>query len=154
MATETLSPPRRTARIRRAASLLCRQMGWAPLHEVSLPNGRRADILALTPDGQFICIEIKSCASDFLSDHKWEEYRAFADALYFAVDVDFPRALLPEAVGLIITAEAEADLARTSPDHPMHPTRRRALLQQFAQLAATRLDSLAYPQDANPTRAE
>ncbi|MGC8475683.1 MAG: MmcB family DNA repair protein, partial [Acetobacteraceae bacterium] len=44
--------------IRRATARLCLHLGWAPLHEVPLPNGRRADILALAADGSFTCIEI------------------------------------------------------------------------------------------------
>ena len=91
--------PERTITIRREAARLCRQMGWAPLHEVALPNGRRADILALRPDGDFVCVEVKSGVADFVVDAKWPEYRDFSDALYFAVDADFPRELLPADVG-------------------------------------------------------
>jgi hypothetical protein len=139
--------PERTEAVRRAASRLCRQLGWAPLHEVALPNGRRADILALRPDGWIVCIEVKSCAADFLADAKWPQYRDFADALYFAVDADFPRALLPDAVGVIVTAERDAAMLRDAPDHPMAPARRRALLQRFAMLAASRLENLTDPAD-------
>ena len=96
--------PERSLAIRRAAGRLCGRLGWAPVHEVPLPNGRRADILALCGDGVFVCIEVKSGARDFLTDGKWPEYRAFCDALYFAVDADFPLALLPEEVGLIVAA--------------------------------------------------
>ena len=35
---------------------------------MTLPNGRRADILALRPDAGFVCIEVKSGARDFLAD--------------------------------------------------------------------------------------
>src|SRR5579872_5362776 len=94
--------PERALAIRRAAARLCLRLGWAPLHEVALPNGRRADILALRPDGGFTCIEVKSGPRDFLVDQKWPEYRDFADALFFAVDIDFPQALLPPDTGLIV----------------------------------------------------
>ena len=63
----------RTLSIRRAASRLCGQLAWAALHEVPLPNGRRADILALRPDGGFTCIEVKSGVRDFLTDGKWPD---------------------------------------------------------------------------------
>jgi len=144
----------RTQAVRRAASRFCRQMGWAPLHEVSLPNGRRADILALRNDGQIICIEVKSCAQDFLSDSKWPEYREFSDALYFAVDADFPLELIPHEVGLIVTAERDFDLRRAAPVHPMAAARRRALLQRFARLAAARLEQQADPMDSFLTSVE
>ena len=68
-----LSFPERTLLVRRAAARLCLQLGWSPVHEVPLPNGRRADILALRPDGGFACIEVKSGARDFLTDAKWPE---------------------------------------------------------------------------------
>jgi hypothetical protein len=88
-----ISFPERQIAVRRAAAALCQQLGWAALHELPLPNGRRADLLALRPDGGFVCIEVKSGPRDFLTDGKWPDYRAFCDALYFAVDDDFPVAL-------------------------------------------------------------
>jgi hypothetical protein len=139
--------PEVTIAVRREAARLCRHLGWAPLHEVMLPNGRRADILALCPNGDFVCVEVKSGAADFLCDNKWHDYREFSDALYFAVDADFPRALLPPDVGVIVTAEREADLLRGAPRHPMAPARRRALLNRFGQLAAFRLENLRDPLD-------
>lgn len=143
-----LSLPERSVAVRRAAARLCRQLGWAPLHEVALPNGRRADILALRPDSWFVCIEVKSGAVDFLTDTKWPAYRDFSDALYFAVDEDFPQSLLPDAVGLIATAGDEAAILREAPLHPMPPARRRAQLHRFATLAACRLENLRDPADA------
>lgn len=134
-----LSFPERAALVRRAAARLCGRLTWAPLHEVMLPNGRRADILALRPDGGFVCIEVKSGPRDFLVDGKWPEYRDYADGLYFAVDADFPRELLPADTGLIVTDGLEADLLREAPAHPMPGARRRVLLQRFAALAAGRL---------------
>jgi hypothetical protein len=45
--------------------------GFATLLEVSLANGRRADVLALGRDGELIVVEIKSSVADFKSDRKW-----------------------------------------------------------------------------------
>jgi hypothetical protein len=143
-----LSVPQRTLQVRREAARLCRQLGWAPLHEVTLPNGRRADILALRPDGGFVCMEVKSGAIDFLTDSKWPEYREFCDSLYFAVDTDFPLDLLPPDAGLVVTADHEAAMLREAPVHPLSPARRRALLQRFASLAACRLENLIDPLDS------
>ncbi len=140
-----LARPDRTELVRRAAARFCGQMGWAPVHEMPLPNGRRADIMALRPDGGFACIEVKSDAADFLVDSKWPEYRTFCDALYFAVDENFPLPLLPEETGLIVTAHLEAALLRDAPTHPMPPTRRRTILLRFARLAAVRLATLEDP---------
>jgi hypothetical protein len=142
-----LTMPERTTAVRREAARLCRALGWAPLHEVALPNGRRADILALKRDGDFACIEVKSGVTDFMTDSKWPDYRDFSDALYFAVDTDFPRTLLPEDVGLIVAADDQAVVLREAPLHRMSPARRRALMHRFASLAACRLENLVDPQD-------
>ena len=133
------SAPERAAEIRRAAARLCGRLGWAPLHEVPLPNGRRADILALRPDGGFACIEVKSGPRDFLVDTKWPEYREFCDVLFFAVGAEFPVDLLPAEVGLIVADGLEAEVLRDAPVHVLAASRRRALLQRFALLAAGRL---------------
>ncbi|HVC62948.1 MAG TPA: MmcB family DNA repair protein [Acetobacteraceae bacterium] len=145
--------PERALAIRRATARLCGRLGWAPLHEVTLPNGRRADILALRPDGCFACIEVKSGPRDFLTDLKWQEYREFSDALFFAVDADFPRDLLPSETGLIVTAGLEADLLREAPAYKLAGARRRALLQRFAWLAAGRLAALEDPGGVADLRA-
>jgi hypothetical protein len=104
--------------------------------------------LALRRDGDFACIEVKSGASDFLSDGKWPEYREFSDWLYFAVDADFPLELLPGDVGVIVTAGDEAEVVREAPVHRLAAARRRALLHRFATLAACRLEAVIDPVDA------
>ena len=147
------SLPERSLMVRRAAARLCVQMGWSPVHEVPLPNCRRADILALRGDGGFVCIEVKSGARDFQTDGKWPEYREYCDALYFAVDGDFPLALLPEDTGLIVACGPEAEIVREAPPHPLAPARRRALLHRFATLAAQRLAWLEDPEAMGSLRA-
>lgn len=137
--------PERAAAIRRGAARLCAELGWAPLHEAPLPNGRRADILALRPDGGFVCVEVKSGPRDFLTDAKWPEYRDYSDALFFAVDADFPLALLPEHTGLIVVDETGGSLLRDAPAHPVAPARRRALLHRFATIGARRLAAIEDP---------
>ncbi|NKE46820.1 MmcB family DNA repair protein [Roseomonas frigidaquae] len=145
--------PERTLSVCRAAARFCAQLGWAPVREMPLPNGRRADILALLPDGGFAVVEVKSCARDFLTDGKWPEYRAFCDRLYFAVDLDFPEELLPQEVGLLIADGPDASLVREAPAHPLAPARRRALLQRYAVVAAGRLAALQDPAGQSEIRA-
>ncbi len=145
--------PERSLAVRRAAARLCGRLGWAPLHEVTLPNFRRADILALRADGGLVCIEVKSGPRDFLTDAKWPEYRDFSDALYFAVDDAFPLDLLPESVGLIVACESTAEILREAPAHPLPPARRRSLLHRFANLAALRLAALEDPAGSADLRA-
>jgi hypothetical protein len=147
-----VTPAQRTAHIRRETARLCLALGWSPLHEVSFANGRRADILALRPDGGFVCIEIKSGEADFRADRKWQEYRAFSDALYFAVDDAFPQAMLPAEPGLIVVADV-ADILRDAAQHRLAAPRRRSLLQRFAGLAATRLAAFEDPAGIAALRA-
>jgi hypothetical protein len=150
---EAQSFPERALVIRRAAARLCLRLAWAPLHEVSLPNGRRADILALRGDGGFACIEVKSGPRDFLTDQKWPEYREFSDHLYFAVDLDFPSGILPAETGLIIVAEQTAELIREAPEHRLTAPRRAALLRRWAMLAGSRLALLEDPAGVRDVRA-
>lgn len=117
-----------------------------------LPDGRRADILALTPRCDLFIIEAKSGPRDFLADTKWPEYRAWCDRLYFAVDLDFPRALLPDDVGLIAADGREATLLREAPLHAMAPARRKSLTLRFALLAGRRLAAENDPWGAEELR--
>lgn len=142
---DALGFPERSALIRRAAARLCLRLGWAPLHEVRLANGRRADILALQPGGGFVCIEVKSGLRDYLSDGKWTEYRPFCDQFYFAVDCDFPQPVLPPETGLIVCAEREAEVLRDPEPLRLPAARRKALMERFAWLAAGRLAALEDP---------
>lgn len=148
-----VAPADRTSAICRAATRFCVLRGWAPVQEMPLPNGRRADILALLPDGGFVILEVKSCARDFLSDGKWPDYREFCDRLYFAVDLDFPQELLPEDAGLVVAEGWEAALLREAPSHPLAPARRKALLHRYARVAAGRLAALSDPEGHAELRA-
>ncbi len=140
-----ISFPERAVRIRRATALLCLRLGWSPVHEVPLPNHRRADILALRADGGFACLEVKSGVRDFQVDDKWPDYREYSDALYFAVDLDFPIQMLPDSCGLVVACDAGAEIVREAPQHPLAPARRRALLHRFAIIAAGRLAAYEDP---------
>ena len=131
---------------------MCLAHGWSPLAEVPLPDGRRADLLALTPRCDLFIIEAKSGPRDFLSDFKWPEYRAWCDRLYFAVDLDFPQNLLPDDAGMIVTDGREAVMAREAPLHSLAPARRKSLLLRFALLAGRRLAAGQDPWGAEELR--
>ena len=143
----------RANRIVRAAMRHCALAGWAPVAQMPLPDSRRPDIIALTDNGSFIAIEVKSTAEDFLADEKWQDYRDWCDQLYFAVDTDFPREILPEDVGLLVTDRLEVAVIRDAPLMRLSPPRRRALLHRFAVLAAGRLAALQDPESAREVNA-
>ena len=69
--------------------------GLTSVTELTLASGRRADIVALAPDGTIWILEIKSCVADFRADGKWPDYRDFCDRFSFAVAQDFPTHILP-----------------------------------------------------------
>lgn len=148
-----IAAPLRTQAVTRAVTRFCALRGWAPVVEVPLPDGRRADVLALTPAGDLVILEVKSCARDFLTDAKWSDYRAWCDRLYFAVDLDFPQGLIPEEVGLVVAEDREAALLREAPEHRLAGARRRAMMQRMAMLAAGRLAAIADPAGAAEMRA-
>jgi hypothetical protein len=134
--------------IRRGTMRLLLDLGLAPLAEVALPNGRRADLVALGPRAELVLVEVKSCREDYLSDQKWPDYLAFADRFYFAVAPDFPLQLLPAAEGLILADRWQGEIVRPAIDRPLDPARRRSLLLRFARLAALRAHALVDPQAA------
>ena len=141
-----LGPPRRPAvtdTVTRGAARLLTGLGFAALAEVSLPNGRRADLLALGARGEFVIVEVKSGIEDYRADGKWPEYAPFCDRFFFAVAPEFPRHVLPEAPGLICADAFGGAVIREAPSAPLAPARRRALLLQFARLAAWRAGAAA-----------
>jgi len=137
-----LCRPETTAIVTRGAARLMAQLGWAPLLEAPLPNGRRADVMALGARGAFAIVEVKSSVEDFRADLKWRDYLPYCDAFYFAVAPEFPRAVLPEGPGLIVADGFGGAILREAPSTPLAPARRKALTLAFARLAAMRTAGL------------
>ena len=94
---------------------LVRTLGFSSLNELPLPNGRRADIVALSASGDIWIIEVKSSVEDFRADQKWPEYREFSDQLYFAVAPEFPVDILPADTGLILADRFGGEIVRPAP---------------------------------------
>lgn len=115
------------------------ERGYETLAEVSLRNGRRADVMAVAEDGTFAIVEVKVTTADFLGDVKWPEYREYCDLLYFAVPPDFPLEILPDDCGLLLADAYGAEILRPAPEQRLHASRRKALTLRFARAAAGRL---------------
>lgn len=134
----SVSRPETTAAVTRGAARLLSALGYAPLAEVTLPNGRRADLMALGPKGELFIIEVKSSLEDFRADQKWREYGPYCDAFAFAVAPEFPRDILPEEPGLIVADGFGGAVLREAPVAPLAGARRKALTIAFGRLAAMR----------------
>src|SRR5919206_695174 len=121
------SRPETTIQVTRGAARLLANLGYAPLAEVTLPNGRRADLMALGPKGQIFIVEVKSGVEDFRTDQKWHEYQPYCDAFAFAVSPDFPREILPDEPGLIVADGFGGALIREAPSEALAGARRKVL---------------------------
>ena len=130
--------PETTGAVTRGAARLMAQLGYAPLLEAPLPNGRRADVMALNPRGEIAIVEVKSSLEDYRADQKWREYLPYCDAFYFAVPPEFPRGVLPEGPGLIVADGFGGAILTEAPPTPLAAARRRSLTLAFARLAALR----------------
>jgi hypothetical protein len=132
--------------VARGAGRVLLALGLASIAEVPLPNGRRADLVALSPAGDVCIVEVKSSVNDFRSDLKWPEYRDYCDRLLFAVAPDFPREILPDDVGLIVADRYGGELLRAAPEHRLTAPRRKLMLLRLARHGALRLQALADPE--------
>jgi hypothetical protein len=137
------SRPETTAVVTRGAMRLLVDLGYAPLAEVTLPNGRRADLMAVGSKGDILIVEVKSGVEDFRVDVKWPEYRPYCDAFAFAVGPEFPRQILPDEPGLIVADGFGGAVLREASPVPLAGARRRALTLAFARLAAMRAAGVA-----------
>ena len=139
----TVSRPETTAAVTRGAARFLTALGYAPLTEVCLPNGRRAEIMAVGRKGEILIVEVKSSLEDFRTDQKWADYRPYCDAFAFAVAPEFPREILPEEPGLIVADGFGGEILREASAVPLAGARRKALTLAFARLAALRAAGVA-----------
>lgn len=130
--------PETTGAVTRGAARLLLELGFAPLAEVTLPNSRRADLMAIGPRGQIVIVEVKSSLEDYRTDLKWGEYAPFCDGFYFAVAPHFPRDILPDGPGLIVADAFGGAVLIEAPLIPLPAARRKALTLSFARLGAMR----------------
>lgn len=129
-------------------------LGYASVTELTLANGRRADIVGLGPGGDILIVEVKSCLADYRSDNKWADYLPYCDQFAFAVSARFPREVLPENTGLIIADGFGGAVIREPFGEKLPAARRKAMTLRFARLAAARLQGpVLAPLDAGPAKA-
>ena len=115
------------------------------LCEVPLPNGRRADMMAIDAGGLITIVEIKVSRADLLGDQKWPDYLDYCDHFFWAVPAGFALALLdletcgPDLSGLIVADRYDAAIVRDAPMRKLAAARRKAETLRFARRAARRL---------------
>lgn len=138
-AAVALSRPAITLALARGVQRLLIDRGYAPVLELTLANGRRADVAGLSSKGEIVIVETKSGVEDFVVDVKWPDYRDYCDAFYFAVAPEFPQTLIPDDCGLIVADGFGGEILREGTRHPLAPARRKAMTLHFARVAAWRL---------------
>jgi hypothetical protein len=115
--------------------------------EVTLGNGRRADLLAIGPKGAIWIVEIKSSLIDFQVDRKWHHYHEFCDRFFFAKPPELDPDIFPATEGLIVGDAHDAAILRMGEEAPLAPARKKALMLKLARLGADRLHTLMDPGD-------
>jgi hypothetical protein len=131
--------------VARGVTRLLAQAGYAAMAEVPLPNGRRADLLALDAKGQVLIVEIKVSRADLHGDTKWPDYWDWCDRFYWALAAGLDPALLetpayrPDAAGLIVADRYGAAIVREAAPEPLATARRKSESLRLARLAMRRL---------------
>jgi hypothetical protein len=126
----TDTPPVAMEVARGVTRLFCRQDLFA-ICEMPLPNGRRADLMAIDAKGCLTIVEIKVAKSDLVGDCKWTDYLDYCDRFFWAVPPSLAHILeeerfLPGDAGLIVADRYDAAIVRDASDRPLAPARRRA----------------------------
>ncbi|MEZ5710448.1 MAG: MmcB family DNA repair protein [Blastomonas sp.] len=132
------------------ARLFRRNQIWVT-SEVSLPNGRRADLMGLDEKGQIVIVEIKVSKADLLGDMKWPEYLDYCDRFYWGIGADIEAALLdrqdfmPERSGLIVADAYDAEILRPASTVALAAARRKSETARLARLALRRMALMIDP---------
>ena len=132
--------------IARGTARLLHQFGFSCVGELALPSGRRADITALNAAGEIWIVEIKSSVEDLRADHKWEDYRAHCDRLFFAFTQELPPGIFPDDTGLIVADAYGAHMLCDAPEHRLPAPTRKLMTVRFALTSAQRMNRLVDPQ--------
>jgi hypothetical protein len=138
--------------IARGTARYLHALGYCVVSELSLPSGRRADLVALGGDGEIIIVEIKSSVADFRADQKWMDYRRHCDRLFFATHTAVPCDIFPADAGLIVADAFGATIICEAPEQRIPAATRKAVMLRFAHAAALRLQAIADPR--GPYNAE
>lgn len=132
--------------IRRGVCRRLRAEDYCIIPELTLASGRRADLAAVSRDGEIVLVEIKSSVADFRADGKWPIYLRHADLFYFATAPDVPRSIFPSEVGLIVADAYGAEIVRPAYPSKLPAATRKTMLITIARAGAARLHDLEDPE--------
>lgn len=133
------------AAVGRGVCRLLRRHDIFTVSEMPLRNGRRADLMGLSKNGDIIIVEIKCARGDLLGDAKWTEYLDYCDRFYWAVSPDihcdelYQERFLPERSGLIIADAYDAEIVRPAALHPLAASRRKVETLRIARQSMRRM---------------
>ncbi|APG63464.1 hypothetical protein LPB140_01650 [Sphingorhabdus lutea] len=139
------------ALIARGASRLFYRNGVAVQTEISLPNGRRTDLMGLNEKGEIIIVEIKSSLADLRGDQKWTEYLEHCDRFYWAVPVHLAAEIsgnkhyIMGRCGLIVADQYDAEIVHPAKLVPLSAARRKADTKMLAHISMRRMMQLLDP---------
>jgi hypothetical protein len=131
--------------VARGLTRLFHRQALTVLCEVPLPNGRRADMVAIDGRGQISIVEIKVAKADLLADSKWPDYLDWCDRFYWALTPSLDPELTsgpdwqPDRCGLIVADRYDAVVLRQASQFPLAPARRRSELLRIGRLAMRRM---------------
>lgn len=140
----TLTDARRSAAVCRGIFRLFARNGIWALAEMSLRNGRRADVMGIDAKGRIVIVEVKTARGDLMGDGKWPDYLDFCDRFYWGLPPELDRACLegndfrPDMCGVIVADEYDAEIVRPAPSHPLVAARRRVEVERLARTALRR----------------
>lgn len=132
------------ADVARGVGRLFYRHGLVMLCEVPLPNGRRADLLAMDARGEIVIVEIKVSRADLLGDNKWPDYLDYCDRFFWALPAGFDHspleteAYMPTRSGIILADRYDAEILRPAATHALAPARRKSEAIRIARLAMQR----------------
>ena len=131
--------------VARGLSRLFHRQSLTVLCEVPLPNGRRADMVAIDAKGQISIIEIKVGKGELMGDSKWPHYLDWCDRFYWALspalDPDWIAGpdWQPERCGLIVADRYDALVMREAASTTLPTARRRSELLRTGRRAMRRM---------------
>jgi hypothetical protein len=142
-----------SADVVRGVSRLFLRHDLMTIAEVPLGNGRRVDLMALSPKGAITIVEVKVSRADLLGDQKWPDYLDYCDRYFWAVPAGFDvglfdrASLQPDRTGVIIADRYDAAIVREPVTVDLPPGRRKVETLRFARRAARRLLMAIEPED-------